>query len=108
MAKTSRITKPSGRQRPANLIRIRWEDRAIPDKPDARRRMLREVSRTADDQAIHSILWWARLPTIPADEMVCLKDLTPAQAKRLKTMSTAELKALAKQQAKTRGEAVRS
>ena len=46
--------------------------------------------------------------TIPADEMVYLNDLTPAQAKRLKTMTTAELKALAKQQAKARGEAVRS
>jgi hypothetical protein len=97
MAKTSLITKPRGRQH-----------RAIPDKPDARRRMLREVSRTADDQAIHSILWWARLPTIPADEMVCLKDLTPAQAKRLKTMTTAELKALAKRQARSHAKVVQS
>ena len=42
------------------------------------------------------------LPTIPADEIVHLNDLTPAQAKRLKTMTTAELKALAKMQAKRR------
>ena len=47
------------------------------------------------------------VPTIPADELVYIKDLTPAQAKRLKTMTTAELKALAKRQAMARGEAVR-
>jgi hypothetical protein len=103
----------------------------MPDKPAAQRSMLREVSRTVDDQAIHSILRWGlsyaqdsdtradlaeltRLKaaaacrrTIPADQMVHLDDLTPAQAKRLKTMTTAELKALAKRQAKARGKAVR-
>ena len=52
--------------------------------------------------------WFKDLPTIPADEFVHLNDLTPAQFKRLKTMTAAELKALAKRQAKARGEAVRS
>jgi hypothetical protein len=46
--------------------------------------------------------------TIPADEIVYLSDLTPRQAKRLKTMTTAELKALAKRQAAARRKAVRS
>jgi hypothetical protein len=36
--------------------------------------------------------------TIPSDGVVYLNDLTPAQAKRLKTMTTAELTALAQQQ----------
>jgi hypothetical protein len=46
--------------------------------------------------------------TIPADEMVYLNDLTPRQAKRLKTMTTTQLKALAKRQAAARRKAVRS
>ena len=46
--------------------------------------------------------------TIPADEIVYLADLTPAQLKRLKTITAAELKALAKRQAMGRGKAVRS
>jgi hypothetical protein len=50
----------------------------------------------------------ARSVTIPADELVYLDGMTPAQVKRLKTMTTAELKALAKRQAAARRKAVRS
>lgn len=129
MANSKTTTKPRRRPQPAKPI-IPWKHRGIPDKPAARQRMLREIARTVDDQAIRSTLWWAlanacesdtrrdlaeldrlRLAgrrTIPTDELVYIKDLTPAQAKRLKTMTTAELKTLAKQQAKARGKAVRS
>jgi hypothetical protein len=54
------------------------------------------------------LLALARRVTIPADELVYLDGLTPGQVKRLKTMTTAELKALAKRQAKARRKAVRS
>jgi hypothetical protein len=108
MANRKTSTKRRRRPQPRNPIRLRWEDQGIPDKPDARRRMLREVSRTADDQAIHSILRWGlSCRTIPADELIHLNDLTQAQAKRLKTMTTAELKGLAKRQ-KACGKVVRS
>jgi hypothetical protein len=121
------------RPQPATPVTIPWTHRGIPDKPTARRRMLREISRAVDDEAIYSILYWAlsrarnceqraavtelaRIKaadaaagrrTIPADEIVYLNDLTPAQAKRLKTMTTAQLKALAKRQARAREKAVR-
>jgi hypothetical protein len=45
---------------------------------------------------------------IPANEIVYLEDLTPPQLKRLKIMTAAELKALAKRQAMVREKAVRS
>jgi hypothetical protein len=54
------------------------------------------------------LLALARRVTIPADELVHLDGMTPAQVKRLKTMTTAELKALAKRQAAARRKAVAS
>jgi hypothetical protein len=54
------------------------------------------------------LLALARRVTIPADELVHLDGMTPAQVKRLKTMTTAQLKALAKRQAAARRKAVRS
>jgi len=40
--------------------------------------------------------------TIPVDEVIYIADLTPAQAKRLKGMTNAQLKALARKQASRR------
>lgn len=114
---------PRRRQQPSD-IGIRWANRGIPDKPAAQRRMLREIARSVDDKAINLTLQWAlhvardsdtradlaelaRLRiagrrTIPFDEIVYLNDLKPGEAKRLKTMTSAQLKALAKRQAKER------
>jgi hypothetical protein len=76
----------------------------------ARRRPQPAKLRRSELPLVHGVLAsgfadhpnWHRWPTIPADEIVYINDLTPAQAKRLKTMTTAQLKALAKRQAKER------
>lgn len=61
-------------------------------------RTLRSLQAQLSDGPDRTKLRLRMVPTIPADSIIYINDLTPSQQKRLKTMSRAERKALAKRQ----------
>jgi hypothetical protein len=83
MATKQTTTKPSRRQQPAKFV-IPWRNRGIPDKPSARRAMLREISRTVDNAALHTILYWGLQTAVKSDERADLAELARIRAARVR------------------------
>jgi hypothetical protein len=54
---------------------IRWEHRVVPDEPAAQRRMLQEMIRSVDDQAIDRIVHWSLPRACDSDTRADLAEL---------------------------------